>query len=371
MVRALGVLDTRYAYIPGWRPLPRHPRLMQAAADVSSAVAADDVDTSVDARGWRPQPTLSLASREAGLGGAAVAQHNVVIELGRFPTALNLRRVMHLQAQVSALAARHARGGAPDLAARFKERGGVYRQLVAHARNLGGLVGAGAGAVCASHATLECLRSATVGARILRDELDELGRAFSTTDARITVLIERGLADRSYFVSVTVPRITNQTHHGVQQPRTRYMPADTQPMNEILPLVRRQSLPRHTPSHPRQHAGDEPACPRGGTESTLSSRLPSYALTSIRTPWRRPILRGPSQRGSGALGGSAPADTEISDWARFDSQTLSALRERPQNFRAAPLQVRERFRPWGAASRTNCAYARAHRLHILRLWRNL
>lgn len=250
VVRALGVLDTRYAYIPGWRPLPRHPRLMQAAADVSSAVAADGADASVDARGWQPQPTLSSASRDAGLAGAAAAQHNVVIELGRFPTALNLRRVMHLQAQVSALAARHARGGAPDLAARFEERAMVYRQLVVQARNLGGLVGAGAGAVCASHASLKCLRFAAVIEGFPRDKLEELGRAFSTTDARITVLIERGLADRTYFVSVTVPRITNQTLHGVQQPRTRYMPADTQPMNEILPLVRDRLRPITPPRTP-------------------------------------------------------------------------------------------------------------------------
>ena len=301
VVRALGVLDTRYAYIPGWRPLPRHPRLMQAAADVSSAVAADGVDTSVDARGWRPQPTLSSASRDAGLGGAAAAQHNVVIELGRFPTALNLRRVMHLQAQVSALAARHARGGSP--------------------RPGRPLRGAGRGVSTARRASPE--PRGTGGCR----------RGCCVCKPRhpgVPPLPDRGRAHPARRTRRVGPRLFHdrRTHHGPDRTwprgphllRQRDRPTDNQPdpprrpatadpvhagrhpTHERDPAARQGSpSPHHTPSHPRQRPDDESARPARGTKPTLSSRLPSYALTSGRTPGACDRSIPAPSHGSGAL----------------------------------------------------------------------
>jgi len=47
------------------------------------------------------------------------ARHNMLVDLARFPTALNLRRILRSQADMSHEAARHAASAAPELVERF------------------------------------------------------------------------------------------------------------------------------------------------------------------------------------------------------------------------------------------------------------
>ena len=252
VVRALTVLDTRYALVPGWTGLTRRDRLARVADEVHDGLQERGTDTSVDLRGRRPQPTRTHHGDAAGLAGVALAvasQHNLLAELKQLPTALNLRRVMSVQALASRAAAQCALNAPPELITAFEERADVYRQLVADCRNLAGLVGSGGSAVVEGHRVVNALRSASdVGHPPKTDALRELRRLFAATDARTAVLLERGLAERCYFVAVTVPRLGRARVGGVVQPRLRYMPADTQPMNPILPLVRNCLRPTVPPS---------------------------------------------------------------------------------------------------------------------------
>lgn len=247
VIQALTVLDTRYALIPGWKPLLRRGRLVAAAREVLDSIPSEYADASVDDRGRRPRPVHMSSEGARGLHAAVIAQHNLAVTLSSLPTALNLRRVMSLQALASREAARRTPRSQPDLADAFLERATVYRQLLSNCRNLAGLVGDGGDAVIESHRMLAALRDSQVSARSTEPEpFEVLRRLFAAVDARTAVLLERGLADRNYFVSVTVPRLGTDRVGGVVQPRLRYMPADTQPGDPILPLVRSRLRPAPT-----------------------------------------------------------------------------------------------------------------------------
>lgn len=197
----------------------------------------------VDHLGRRARAQRLTPGSRSGLSLALVAQHNLVLELAQLPTAFNLRRIMSLQALASREAFRLARSTDPDLASGFTERAGVYRQLLSDCRNLAGLVGAGGSAVVEGRRALTALSGADAASETDFTSLHALRRLFSATDARTSVLIERGVAERAYFVGVPVPRLGEQRVRGIRQPRLRYMPVDTQPRNPILPLVRERLRP--------------------------------------------------------------------------------------------------------------------------------
>ncbi len=275
VVQALTVLDARYALVPGWKPLAQRGRLASAASEVLDSLSNEYADASVDDRGRRPRPARMSSERARGLDAVVVAQHNLVVTLGSHPTALNLRRVMSLQALASQEAARRSPRSRPELADAFVERATVYRQLLSNCRNLAGLVGGGGDAVIESHRVLTALRSSDDSVRSARPEsFDVLRRLFAAADARTAVLLERGLADRHYFVAVSVPRLGTDRVGGVVQPRLRYMPADSQPGDPILPLVRSRLRPALTPARTASSLPDN----RAQLERTLRSQSP----TSIR-----------------------------------------------------------------------------------------
>jgi hypothetical protein len=100
-----------------------------------------------------------------GVAGAVQAQHNLLVDLAHFPHALNLRRLLHAQAQVSHEAARHAAAAAPELVDRILERQSVYRRLVAQSRNVGGVVGDGGLAVGQAQIAISRLQRARLPSR--------------------------------------------------------------------------------------------------------------------------------------------------------------------------------------------------------------
>ncbi|ROR91059.1 hypothetical protein [Nocardioides aurantiacus] len=243
VVRALAVLDTRYALIPGWKAMAHHNQLARVASEVADTLRTSREARGVDRLGHRKRAERLLPGGERGVALALLAQHNLILELTQLPTALNLRRVMRLQALASQDAGRLAGASEPDLAAAFLERSAVYRQLLSDCRNLAGTLGAGEGAVMEGHRVLAALDAAEPATGPQAGRLDALRRLFSATDARISVLIEAGMTNRDYFVGVTVPRLGTTQVAGVRQARVRYMPADTQPRNTILPLVRERLRP--------------------------------------------------------------------------------------------------------------------------------
>jgi hypothetical protein len=250
VVRGVLVLDQRYSNIPGWRHIPDATRLSRAADEVSRQLASAAQDLSVDAHGWRPPPEHITQPALRGVEGAVQAERNMLVNLAECPNALNLRRLLHAQAQASYEAAEKSAVNAPELAKRFFERAQVYRTLVAQSRNLGGLVGDGGPAVAESQNAVARLRQASNREPGRSSALHELQRLFSAADARLATIIERGLNERLYFVSVKVPRMTDHQVNGVFQPRERWMPVTCFTPTDLLPSIREQLRPAPPPPPP-------------------------------------------------------------------------------------------------------------------------
>lgn len=236
-VRGLVILDQRYKNVPGWERLASPGRLRCAAEACSQFGAEGHADYSIDTRGWRPEPAAILSQPLPGIRGVLQAQHNMLVDLSRFPNALNLRRVIHSQVRVAHEAARHADLSAPELLERFRDRESTYLLLLRSSRKLGGLIGTGglAGAESQNAAgRLQGLRAEVENA----PSLHELARLFARTDVRVASIIERGFAENLYFVSVQYPRLGGQQHAGVVQQRERWVPVTSPVQSDLLTVAR-------------------------------------------------------------------------------------------------------------------------------------
>jgi hypothetical protein len=216
------------------------------------------LDDWVDEAGWRPSEEVVPGPVPPGVAGAVQSQRNLVAELGHFPHALNLRRVLHAQAVVSRAASAHASTAAPDLVARFNDRAEVYREMVRSSRSLGGLVGDGGHAVVQSQnaaASLSCPPAAGDGSD---GNLRELARLFMSTDARIAATIEHGLDQRLYLVAVTAPGLAEEHVHGVHPVQRRWLPAPEPVGNPLRELVAGRLRPPHrVPTQPSSQSAHD------------------------------------------------------------------------------------------------------------------
>ncbi len=242
-VRGLVILDQRYKNVPGWQHLKSPGRLGQAAEACSLFATEGQIDYSVDMRGWRPRPRVISGPPLPGLAGVAQAQHNVLVDLSKFPNALNLRRVVQSQSAVTREALRHAESAAPELVERFRDREYTYILLARCSRNLGGLVGDGGLAGAESQEAEMRLKKLPPIELDDAPALHELARLFAGTDARIGSTLERGFAENLYFVSVKYPRLGDQRLTGVVQQRERWVPITSPTQTELLPVVRERLGP--------------------------------------------------------------------------------------------------------------------------------
>jgi hypothetical protein len=179
----------------------------------------------------------------------------MLVHLGRFPTALNLRRVMDGQRILSHEGARLASNVAPDLIERWREREQVYQKLIYETRNVGGLVGSGGPAVAEAAKAVSRLRRIHADEITTAEPLRDLAKLFTRADARIAAIIEQGVAERLYFISVKVPRIVDETTQLLHPVRERYVPI-TAPVQTHLLAIARHDL-RPPPVAPTVPAGAE------------------------------------------------------------------------------------------------------------------
>lgn len=222
LTRALVLIDDRYVNVPGWQHLKERTRLGRAAENVSEMLAHQELGGGVDPRGWRPTPDVIHDQASPGLAGVAQSQRNLLVELQQPLNALNLRRVLLSQAQVSAEAARHAHVIAPDLTDTFMARASLYRELVHCSRDVNGQVGGGGPAVAESQNAASRLRSARVDAEN-ESALHQLAQLCPPTNARIAATIEHGFNDKLYFTAVKLSRLDSEPVHGVYPARQRWM----------------------------------------------------------------------------------------------------------------------------------------------------
>lgn len=264
IVRGLVVLDHRYKNIPGWRRLPWREHLNSAAEDVAGLVREQGTDLTVDVLGWRPAPAAITSPPLPGMAGALQAQHNALVDLARFPHALNLRRILLAQAKASQAAGRLAMTVSPELVERLGDRANVYRTLVSQSRNLGGIIGHGGVAVAETHNATSRLERVSAH-NVSCDQLHALQRLFTLTDARLATTMERGLAEKLYFVSEVVTELVPDPTAADALPdlrrRTAWLPVTSPTQTGILPLLRE----RLRPPPPRV-----PEVPPGAQESRLA-----------------------------------------------------------------------------------------------------
>lgn len=257
VTRGLVVLDKRYDNIPGWAPIRERARLDRAAEALAAFARDVEPDYSVDQKGWRPPSATIDGGPLPGIGGVLQAEHNMLVHLSKFPTALNLRRVMDGQRILSHEAARRAPNVAPELIEKWLDREQTYKRLIDETRNVGGLVGHGGLAAAEAANAVSRLRRVHVDEISTPEPLRDLDKLFTRTDARVAAIIEQGVAERLYFVSVKVPRILDDTGHLVSPARERYVAINSPVQTDLLSITRHQVRP----------APVVPAAPPGAHES--------------------------------------------------------------------------------------------------------
>lgn len=251
IIQGVLVLDQRYANIPGWQPLRRTVSLGQAA----DACAFTD-NATIDRRGWRPPPATIDGPVMAGIGAVVQAQHNLLVNLRALPNALNLRRVLLSQQEVSRHLAALSRDTAPDFADACQARATTYQLLGREARNIGGVLGHGGPAAAEAANSLNRVqkldRSAPISDRACRD----LARLFGGIDVAVGAHIKHGAGDGIYLARVKVPRImTTSDGHMVKGVRERFVPLTASNHGELVRLAGERLRPTSTPEPPAHDGG--------------------------------------------------------------------------------------------------------------------
>jgi hypothetical protein len=247
---ALVVLDKRYRNIPGWEHLPEPVLLGRAAATAATFAGYDDPDYTVDRRGWRPPATLIDGPGRPGIAGVVQAQHNLWLHLNRVPIALNLKRILDSQRDLShRLAARVADTDA-ELSQKWHARAETFTRLFAETRNLGGLAGGGGAAAAEGANAVGRLRQIPPGEGLPRRALQDLDRIFERTDARLANAIDQGVTHRLYFIKARVPEVDECEADFALDRRAHFIPVTSPVQTDLLGVVHEELRPRLTQQRP-------------------------------------------------------------------------------------------------------------------------
>jgi hypothetical protein len=243
VIRALVSLDRRYANIPGWHALKEPARLRRAAETCATWAGYGEPDYTVDLRGWKPAPTLIEGPGLPGITGVLQAQHNLLIHLGTFPTAQNLRVMLDSQRIVSREAARRLESVDLALAARCERRGETYGRLVRETRDIGGMVGNGGPA--AGQGSVAAVRMEKLDRGGLPDaqQVRRLQRISAGIDERVCNVIEHGIAERLYFQRINVPGLNDYNGELVRVTRQKFVPLTSPVQTDLLAIVRHELRP--------------------------------------------------------------------------------------------------------------------------------
>ncbi|MGN6128957.1 MAG: hypothetical protein ACTHOK_01295 [Nocardioidaceae bacterium] len=254
IVRALLVLDRRYDKIPEWQRVPGAASLRRAA-EGCAFLTADDY--SIDRLGWRPPEHTIDGPPRPGIAGVVQAEHNLLVHLNRIPSALNLKRLLDSQRELSHDLADRTIRTAPGLSVRWTRREATYAALQREARNLGGHIGnAGAAAAEGANAILR-LRQLTVRTHLDHRALHALDSLFDRVDHRLTDIIEHGVRERLYFVKAKPSRMISDDGQVIHRGQERFLPITTPDQTDLLGLLRHHLRPKVKP----------PDSPPGASES--------------------------------------------------------------------------------------------------------
>lgn len=189
-----------------------------------------------------------------GIAGVVQAQHNLLIQLKKFPTALNLKRIIDSQRDLSHQLAGRAVEIAPSLTAKWQSRGQTYARLYAKTRNIGGTLGDGGGAAAEGAFAIGRLRQVPSEAPIHSSALRALDKLLDRIDARLADVIDHGVSERLYFIKAKVPRVDDRDGNLVHGVRTRFTPITSPVQTDLVGIVHEHLRPRPERPIPPQGA---------------------------------------------------------------------------------------------------------------------
>jgi len=262
--QALIVLDRRYhRAIPGWRTLPRSQQLGWAALACAFDANLAQPDYAIDHRGWRPATSHLHGAVRPGLLGVLQAENNLLVGLRTSPTALNLRRIVDSQRQISHRLADLTAGIHPTCADRWLEREHTYAELTHQLRDIGGLTGGGGAAAGEGANAIDRLNA-------LPDEVTPGGRlvvgfttVFRAIDQRLAEVLESAMASNRVYERIRLNRL-NTEGALVHRRQTRYLPLTASTRRDLRAII--DSL--------RDPAGEDTiACPPSPDRAQLHTAL--------------------------------------------------------------------------------------------------
>lgn len=248
VVQALVVLDQRYSNIPGWEKLHRPERLGWSALACALDASLNPPDYAIDMRGWRPPTKVIKGPGKPGLLGVLQAEHNLVIRMRSFPSAMNLRLVVDSQRLLSGQLASLVEKPEPALHDAWTVRERTYVDLQHELRNVGGRIGTGGLAVAEGANAVSRLRAIQPDDGLDPRVLHGFTTLFAALDNRIADVIEEGIRRNGYFVRVKVPAIEDDDGQLVAPPRERYLPLGEVEHTSIVRLTRDRLRPTAIPN---------------------------------------------------------------------------------------------------------------------------
>jgi hypothetical protein len=243
ITQGLVVLDQRYQNIPGWAALREAASLGRAAAVCAVFAGYDGQDHTVDLRGRRPPLEMIDGPDQGGYAGVIQTEQNLLIHLTRIPDARGLRLVIDSQRVLSHQLGVRVREDFPAISTRWAARAATYTRLAQQCRDLAGLAGDGRNASAAGSILLSRLRKVPSSQPLAPEQATTLVRLFNRIDARVSEIIEDGIAERLYLLRVKLPRLSTEATGMIRRVRQRYAPITSQAQTDLLRLARDQLRP--------------------------------------------------------------------------------------------------------------------------------
>lgn len=238
VTQALVVLDQRYANVPGWQKLTEPGRLGWAALATALDVSLGHPDYSVDNTGWRPRTHTLRIGRQDGILGVLQAEHDLLVRLKSFPTAMNLLLIVDSQQRLSRSLAILTARTSPPCAETWRVRAASYSALKQQLRNVGGRIGKGGSAVAEAATAVARLRALPAETVVEPRVAAGFQTLFDGVDQRIAEIVEAGVDRGAYLQRVPCPRLASESGGLVVPVHERFVPLERSSNTELVAAVR-------------------------------------------------------------------------------------------------------------------------------------
>jgi hypothetical protein len=238
VTQALVVLDQRYVNIPGWERLAEPGRLGWAALATALDVSLGQPDYSIDNTGWRPRTHELRIGPQKGILGVLQAEHDLLVRLKSFPTAMNLRLIIDSQQRLSRRLALMVERTDVGRAETWRTRAASYSLLKQHLRNVGGRIGKGGPAVAEASNAVSRLRALPADTIVEPRVAAGFQTLFDGIDQRIAEIVDTGIDRGAYLQRVQVPGLVTDAGQLVTPVRERFTPLDRSANKELADAAR-------------------------------------------------------------------------------------------------------------------------------------